>query len=93
MKRNIILLLFLSLIGCSLIGHELGRAVDKATGETNNENRTNGTAEGLKLDAEMIEAFLNKRKKKEKEIDTRACTKPNTHQVCTASKGCWCEKT
>ncbi|MBL1275402.1 MAG: hypothetical protein COB30_004895 [Ectothiorhodospiraceae bacterium] len=93
MKQAVIIIIFLNLIGCSLIGHELGKVVDNAIGETNNKYRNDYTADGPILDAEMLEAFLLRKKEdKKEEVDNRACKELGTHQVCTYYKGCWCEK-
>lgn len=92
MHKIILPLIFLSLFGCSVIGNELGEVVDKTTGEESNKYKRKYRVEGLKEDIEILKELFTK-KKKEEESDSRACKEPHTRQVCTAIKGCWCEKT
>lgn len=92
MKPVVIIIFLSSLLGCSVIGSELGEIVDKTTGEDKYKDKY--IKEGLEADFEIIKALLT-RKEEEKieEYDGRACKESGTHQVCTTSKGCWCEKT
>lgn len=39
-----------------------------------------------------VDEAINKKHKKE-DVDNIACKEPNTRQVCSALKGCTCEKT
>ena len=89
MKKIIILIISFILYGCSVVGNQLGKVVDKTTGEDKYQEQY--TREGLEEDVEILKEIFTR--EEQEEIDNRACKEPGTHQVCTYNKGCWCEKT
>ena len=54
------------------------------------------TKTGWEMDKLIIKKIFSTEddpKSTKKDIDNRACTEKNYRQICTAIKGCWCEKT
>jgi len=91
MKNLAFIIILLSITSCTLLGKAIDEKAEKKSGNPNDRSLE---SEGFSLDVQILKALLTTDEvKKEKEIDNRACKEPNTHQVCTASKGCWCEKT
>jgi len=94
MKKVIVILACLYINGCTIIGGEIGREIDEGLGVGGDEYETALAEVGMEADIEILTAIYNNMRKEEvtvEEIDTIACIKPSTHQVCTALKGCWCE--
>lgn len=89
MKNTIVIIILFSLMGCSIVGSQLGAAADKKSGKNKYKNKY--AKEGLEIDIEILVGLFSTTKNLE-QIDDRACKEPETHQVCTVSKGCWCEK-
>jgi len=75
--------------GCTIIGNKVGKSLDSGD-STKYEDKY--TEKGADADIEVIKAIFFSNHK-EPEIDTRACKDPNTRQICTVKKGCWCEET
>lgn len=91
MKQIIIFCLTFCLFACAVVGNKLGKAVDRTMGNKNGKYEEKYTLEGLDIDILIMTAILT-RKNKPEEHDKRACQEPDTYQICSAIKGCWCEK-
>ena len=94
MKNVVIIFACIYITGCTIIGGEIGREIDEGLGVGGDEYETALAEVGLEADIEILTAIYNNMGKEEvtvEEIDTIACKKPSTRQVCTALKGCWCE--
>ena len=89
--KTILVLLFIltTNTGCSIIGNKVGKSLDSGD-STRYEDKY--TSKGAEADIAIIQAIFFSHDE-EPEIDTRACKEPNTRQICTVKKGCWCEKT
>lgn len=74
--------------GCSLIGNQLGKAVDDGLNEDTYEDQY--TREGLEADVEIARVLLAK-DKTVPITEELACAEPRRQKVCSAAKGCWCE--
>lgn len=81
-------LLFLFLSGCSLIGNQLGKAVDDAVDE--DEYQYQYTIEGLEADIDIAKALLS-RDQDDSLLQELTCNDPSPRKVCSAVDGCWCE--
>jgi hypothetical protein len=80
--------------GCSLIGANIGKEVDKSIfGDIENKHKYESQymVEGLEEDIEIIKEILGKTEKDNKYVDPNPCKDINSIQVCTFKKGCWCE--
>lgn len=84
-KLVLVPLLALNFLSCTVAGAIL----DDAIGTTSDDGA--GLMQGI--GNEVDKAMFNKTKKQEPLIpEIRACTETGTHQVCSAAKGCYCEK-
>lgn len=96
MKTYIILiLLFPLLTGCSLSGVLAGSKVDDSVyGDTEDPHKYKSQymVEGLETDIEIIKAILHEPEKEPPFVVNDPCLEQNSVQVCSAKKGCWCEK-
>jgi len=90
MKILYLIITLLILTSCTLIGKELDEKSSKNPGETNDRYFEN---EGFGIDVKFIEAIINHKEKEKKSVKPIACSEEGERQVCTAIKGCWCEKT
>lgn len=53
------------------------------------------TEAGWEMDKLIIKNIFShedETKNTKKDVDDRACPEKNSRQICTATKGCWCEK-
>ena len=92
MKISFLIIILFLLTSCTLIGKEIDDKAEKRSGELNDRSAEN---QGFAIDAQIIEALVTG-KKKEKHIDRVepiVCKEVGERQICTATKGCWCEKT
>ena len=94
MMKIIIFISILPLLSsCSIFGAMFGSAVDDSVlGDDENKSKYESQymVEGLQEDVAFIKAMLSSDEKEV--VDERPCKPPETIQVCTLSKGCWCEK-
>ena len=91
--RSLIIIPLLS--GCSVIGAEIGEEVDRsALGDSEDRHKYEAQymVEGLETDVEIIKAILTKPEEEPPYIVDNQCKEKDTVQVCSAKKGCWCEK-
>ncbi len=91
---KISLLLFVFLTGCSLIGANIGKQVDKSIfGDEENPHKYESQymVEGLEEDIEVVKEIFGKTEKSNEYVDPDPCKDTNSIQVCTLKKGCWCE--
>ncbi len=80
----------ITITGCTVVGNKLGKSFDSGD-STRHEDKY--TKKGASVDAAIIEAiFFSDDAGHEHEADTGVCSEPGTRQICTAKKGCWCEK-
>jgi hypothetical protein len=92
--KTIYLLIFPFLAGCSLIGANIGKQVDKSIiGDEENRHKYESQymVEGLEEDIVILKEMLTKPNKSNKYVDPDPCKDTNSIQVCTLKKGCWCE--
>jgi hypothetical protein len=86
-RRKIILFCAISLnISCSLIGHELGENVDKATGKDKYADQY--AEEGLEVDVEIVKAIL-KKSKENKETWNDPWVAEQELKYCSQIPSCW----
>lgn len=97
MKSRICFFLFLVLSllsGCSLIGAEIGKEVDRSIqSDTDDPHKyeTQYFVEGLDTDIEIVKAIFTQPEKEQPYVVPDPCKDENTYQVCSVKKGCWCE--
>ena len=92
MKISFLITILLLLTSCTLIGKEID---DKVSKRTDKQNDRSAESQGFEIDIQIIEALLTG-KKKQKDTDTVKpiiCKEVGERKICTAIKGCWCEKT
>jgi len=89
MKISLLTIILLLLTSCTLIGKEIDERASKNSGKPNDHSLEN---EGFIMDLRFIVAIVTGENKEKETVNPIACKEVGDKQVCTATKGCWCEK-